>query len=411
MRRQIAAAFAAAVLAAMTVFDGCSPGSRNPAEGPHWVGTWAASPQEAGTRTFANQTLRQVVRISMGGDTLRVRLSNEYGTTPLAIGAAHVALSAGDGAVVPGTDRDLTFGGASSITIAPGAPALSDPVILHAPPLADLAISVFLPDSTKSATGHSLAVATSYASIPGDHTADETFPADTAFTTWYFLTGVMVTAPEDAAAVVTLGNSITDGYASSLDANDRWPNVLAERLQATPATAHVAVLNEGISGNRLLHDVAGPGALARFDRDVLAQPGVRWVVVLEGINDIGFSTFEGYETQDVSADEIITAHRQLIARAHQAGLRIYGATLTPFEGAGYATPEGEAKRQAVNQWIRNSGEYDGVIDFDEVVRDPADPTHFLSAYGSGDRLHPGDAGYKAMADAVDLRLFGRGPGS
>lgn len=375
---------------------------------PHWVGTWATSPQQGGARWFVDQTVRQVVRLSIGGDTLRVRFSNEYGDKPLVIGAARVALSAGDGTIRPGTSRVLTFGGAYSVTVPPNAPVVSDPVVLHAPPLADLAVSLFLPDSTASTGVHEVAVATTYISTAGDHTGDETFPTDTTTVHWYFLTGVSVTAPSDAGAVVTLGNSITDGTHSTVDANARWPNILAERLLSRRRTAHVAVLDEGISGNRLLHDIAGPNALARFDRDVLAQPGVRWVVVLLGINDIGFNALERFVTQGVSAQQIIQAQRQLIARAHEAGLKIYGATLTPFEGAVYATPEGEAKREAVNRWIRTSGAYDGIIDFDAAVRDPAHPQHMRAAYDSGDHLHPNDAGYKAMGEAVDLALFGGG---
>jgi GDSL-like Lipase/Acylhydrolase family len=270
------------------------------------------------------------VHISMGGDTLRVRFSNEFGATPLVIGAARVALAAGAGGVVAGSGRALTFGGAPSVTVPPDAPALSDPVVLHVPALSDLAVSIWLPDSTVATTGHSLAVATTYVSTRGDHTADATVPRDTTFTSWYFLAGVSVTAPVDAGAVVTLGNSITDGAYATVDADARWPDVLAARLQAHAGTAHLSVLNEGISGNRLLHDGAGPNALSRFDRDVLTRPGVRWVVVLEGINDIGWSLIKGHEQEGVSADDIIGAQRQLITRAHEAGLMIYGATLTPF---------------------------------------------------------------------------------
>jgi len=376
----------------------------------HWVGTWATSPQDpddswARPAVFIHRTLRQIVRVSMGGDTVRVRLSNEYGSTPLVIGGARIALSAGGDSIVPGTSRPVTFGGRPAIVVSAGAPALSDPVALRVPPLADLAISLYLPDSTSATTYHPLALRTAYVSTPGDHAGDAAMPVDTTVAHWFFLTGVSVRAPADAAAIVALGNSITDGAASTLDAVARWPNFLARRLEAARTTSQLAVLNEGISGNRLLHDSAGTGALARFDRDVLRQPGVRYVVVLEGINDIGFSATAGFENEDVSADRIIAAHRQLIARAHELGLIIYGATLTSFEGADYYTPAGEAKRRAVNRWIRTSGEYDGVIDFDRVVRDPDHPTRFLPAYDSGDHLHPGDAGYRAMGEAIDLDLF------
>lgn len=392
----------------------------DPQTGRHWVGTWAASPQTPADTwdhpaAFGDQTLRQIVHVSMGGDTLRVRFSNAFGRQPLVIGAASIALSAGGAAIVPGTSRPLTFGGHASITVPAGAPALSDPVALHVPPLANLAISLYLPDSTRATTYHGMAMQTAYISPPGDHTAADTMPTAGTAKHWFLLTGVSVRAPRDAGAIVALGNSITDGNASTVDANARWPDDLARRLEHAHDMGRLAVLNEGISGNRLLHDSAGTNALARFDRDVLRQPGARYVIVLLGINDIGFSAMKGFRNEDVSADEIIAAQRQLIARAHELGLSIYGGTLTPFEGADYFTPAGEAKRQAVNRWIRNSGEYDGVIDFDRAVRDPEHPARFAPAYDSGDHLHPGDAGYEAMATAVDLGLFAgnraAGPGA
>ncbi len=402
-------AIAGAVLAGSSVAQQVpqSSGSR------HWVGTWAASPQGAiassgpEVKRFVDQTVRQIVRVSMGGDTLRVRFSNELGRAPLVIGAARIALSDGGASITTGSSRPLTFGGAASITVPAGAPVLSDPVVLHVPPLADLAISLYLPDSTVASTYHELSVQTSYISPAGDHTGAVDMPTARKAVNWYFLTGVSVRAPADAAAIVTLGNSITDGYASTVDGNARWPNVLAQHLGDVNELDRLSVLDEGISGNRILHDHEGRNALARFDQDVLRQPGVRYVIVLEGINDIGFSKIGAFRDQDVSAEEIIAGHQQLIARAHELGLTIYGATLTPFVGAGYASAEGEAKRQAVNEWIRTSGEYDGVIDFDEVTRDPAHPGRFLPKYDSGDHLHPNDAGYRAMGEAVDLALFKR----
>ncbi len=377
-----------------------------------WVGTWAASPQSAATSgppsvaVVRDQTIREVVRVSMGGDTLRIRLSNEFGSAPLVIGAARIALSAGGGAIQPGTTRVLTFGGDSSVRIPPRAPALSDPVVLRVPPLTDLVISLYVPDSTPTATYHELARATSWVSQRGNHTADLTIAPETTATNWYFLSGLSVRAPAGAAAIVTLGNSITDGYGATVDSNTRWPNVLAQRLAGARVLDRLAVLNEGISGNRVLHDVAGPSALARLDRDVLRQPGVRFVIVLEGINDIGWSAIPGFRDQDVSAAEIIAGHAQIIARAHELGLTIYGATLTPFEGARYYTEAGETKRAAVNAWIRSSGAYDGVIDFDSVTRDPDHPGRFLPAFDCGDHLHPNDAGYRAMGEAIKLELFG-----
>ncbi len=384
------------------------------AQDRHWVGTWGASAEGGPSsdtpslKAFDDQTIRQVVRISMGGDTVRVRLSNEFGQTSLRIGSARVALSAGGANIVQGSGRTLTFAGDSSVTIPAGAPMLSDPVVMHLTPLTDVAISLFLPDSAPASSYHELAMATSYVSARGNHTADAALPVDTTSQSWYFVSGVSVRAPSNAMAIVTLGNSITDGYGSTVDANARWPNALARKLGASQLLGRLAVVDQGISGNRILHDMSGPDALSRFDRDVLAQPGVKYVIVMEGINDIGFSSFRDYKDQDVSAAEIIAGLQQLIARAHDHGLRIYGATLTPFEGCNYFSAAGEAKREAINRWIRTSGAYDGVIDFDALVRDPAHPTRFLPKYDSGDHLHPGDAGYRAMGEAVDLKLFESG---
>ncbi len=375
-----------------------------------WVGTWSASPQApaAPLAPFDNVTLRQVVRTSIGGSTLRVRLSNEFGTTPLVIGAASIGRHAAGAAVVAGTNTALTFSGQTSITIPAGAPALSDPVELRFAPLADLAVSIFLPKPSPVTTYHSLGLATTYVSASGDYHDAVVMPAASTAQSWFFLSGVSVDATKQGEAIVAIGDSITDGFASTPDANARWPNVLAQRLQARRQFDHVAVLNQGISGNRTQFDGTGPNALARFDRDVLNAPGAKYVILLEGINNIGIPSLFGNPAEQLTADEIISGHRQLIARAHEKGLLIYGATLTPFEGTifpGYYTPEGEAKRQAINAWIRSSGEFDAVIDFDKTIRDPSHPTRMLPAYDSGDHLHPNDAGYLAMGNAIDLRLF------
>jgi lysophospholipase L1-like esterase len=375
----------------------------------NWIGTWATSP-EAGTTGFSNQTLRQVVHVSVGGDDIRIRISNAYGTTGLTIGAAHVARRSTDAQIVPDSDRVLTFSGQPSITIPPGALIVSDPVDLSVPALTDLAISIYFPGSTGPATFHAEGKQTSYISSTGDFTASVAFPVSSTTLSSFFLADVEVKGSDDARAIVTLGDSITDGTASTPDTNHRWPNFLAERLQARHHDQAIGVLDQGISGNRILHDIAGANALARLDRDVLSQTGVRYVTVLLDINDIGFSGIPAFMDQAVSADDIIAGHKQIIERAHARGLRIYGCTLTPFEGtfAGYYTPAGEVKREAVNQWIRTSGAYDAVIDFDKAVQDPGHPTRILPAYDSGDHLHPNDAGYMAMANAIDLSLFNQG---
>jgi lysophospholipase L1-like esterase len=392
-----------------------APASARDRDQDRWVGTWTASPQTieppfiaATPATFDNQTIRYVVRTSIGGTKARIRLSNEFGTTPLSIGAATIALHATGANVVAGTVRKLTFSGLPSITIPAGAPALSDPVDIDVPALGDLAVSIFLPKATAAKTLHALGVSTTYISTAGDHSADVVMPTATTANSLFFLSGVSVVASKRNAAIVAIGDSITDGFASTPDANNRWPNVLAERLQARRDLAHLAVLNHGISGNRTLFDLIGPNALARFDRDVLNAPGAKFVILLEGINNIGIPGAFGRASEAVTAEEIITGHKQLIARAHERGLKIYGGTLTPFEGTtfpGYFTPAGEAKRQAVNAWIRTSGAFDGVIDFDLAIRDPSHPARMLPVYDSGDHLHPNDAGYQAMANAIDLRLF------
>ena len=352
---------------------------------------------------FKNQTLREIVHTSLGGDRVRVVLSNAFGTLPLEVGAAHVALREKGAAIQPKSDRPLTFGGSTSTMIAAGAVAISDPVSLTVPTAADLAIDIYLPGDTAASssplTMHQTAVQTNYISASGNHAGDADLAGATTTPSWYFLARVEVDAPAATGAVVTFGDSITDGTRSTVDTNNRWPDVFARRLAA--AKMPLSVLNEGIAGNRVLCDGAGVSALARFDRDVLVQPGVKYVVVLESINDIG----RGGVSPVPSANDLIAAHHQLIERAHARGLKIYGATMTPFEGAAYFTQEGEAKRQAVNAFIRTGKAYDGVIDFDAAVRDPQAPTKIQMRFNPGDNLHMNDAGYAAMADAIDLGLF------
>ena len=381
----------------------------------NWVATWTASPQppeppfiNPNPASFSNQTIRQIVHVSLGGSTVRLRLSNEFGRTPLRVGELRVAHQLAGASTVPGSDRPVTVGGQTTFTIPAGAPLLSDPVDIRVPALSNLVVSMYLPDTVTTSTFHSLGVQTTYVTTAGNYTAAMSPPVAATPTSGFFLSGLSVKAGKRSAAIVTLGDSITDGFASTVDANRRWPNVLAARLQARPQYDHLAVANQGISGNRTLHDLIGPNALARFDRDVGATAGARWVILLEGINNIGIPGAFGLPAEQVSASDIINGHRQLIARAKERGLKIYGATLTPFEGTvfpGYFTAAGEAKRQAVNAWIRGSGEFDAVIDFDRVIRDPASPGRMLPAYDSGDHLHPNDAGYQAMANAIDLSLF------
>ena len=393
-----------------------------PAEPSHWVVTWGASPSppladEARMRSqkllFDNQTLREIIHTSIGGEMVRVRLSNAYGKESLQVGAAHVALRGRGSSIVPGSDRVLTFGGRPTVTIPPDAPVLSDPVRLAVPPAADLAISVFVPKPAVGAGIHYAALQTSYIG-QGDLTGAAEIPMPATLTSWAFLTGVEVLAPAPASALVAFGDSITDGARSTVDANRRWPDVLAERLRARRRGKPVATLNAGIGGNRILHDPAGSAtfgmnALARFDRDVLAQPGVKYVVILEGANDLGHPGSAGRPVSEtVSAEDLIAGMKQMIERAHEHGLKVFGATLTPFEGTtnvGYFTPEKEVKRKAINDWIRNGKAFDGVFDFDKATRDPAHPDRMLPANDSGDHLHPSDAGYRAMGESIDLSLF------
>lgn len=379
------------------------------ADSTQWVDAWGAVPDSAGPALKA-QTVRQVVRVSIGGSALRIRLSNLDGTAPITIGPVHIALHATGSAIQPGSDHALTFNGNASVTIAKGASVLSDAVTMHVAPLQELAVSLYLPSATGPSTAHSDGMATTYITDSGDETSGATLADAEELHSRLFLTDVEVEAVAPAQTIVAFGDSITDGHQSTHDANHRWPDLLAARLQAAPGTASITVVNSGISGNRILHDNLGPSALSRFDRDALEKTGVRWIVLLEGINDIGASSQPPTPQDDVSASQIIDGLRTLIARAHAKGIKIYGATLTPFAVAEwpYYTPEGEVKRQAVNAWIRSSGAFDAVIDFDKITRDPAHPTRFLPAYDSGDHLHPSDAGYKAMADALELGLFAVG---
>jgi lysophospholipase L1-like esterase len=408
LRRTSAIAFwaSALVLAQIALVQIASAQS-----GPHWVATWAASqqvPRVAPTpaNTFNNQTVRMIVHTSIGGNRIRIQLSNAYGTTPLVIGVAHIALRSEDSAIFPNSGRALLFNGKPSVAIPPGAAMLSDTADLDVPKLSDLAVSVYLPRETIPATVHATALHTTYISKEGDFTAQPAIADATTTQSWYWLSSVDVLASPNAAAIVTFGDSITDGTTSTPNADRSWPSFLSQRLLANTATANFAVVNEGIAGNRVLADGAGVNALARFDRDVLAIAGVKWVTIMEGINDIGQGTRQGTPAGAISSDAVIAGLRQLIERAHTHGIKVIGCTLTPYEGAAYYSETGEVMREAVNNFIRTSGAYDAIVDFDKVERDPANPKQLLPAFNLTDHLHPNDAGYKAMADAIDLSLFG-----
>ena len=434
-RRQALVVTLVAVLAA--AFIPACAGTQD--DGNIWVGTWATSPvvlpasPDGAPQGFGpapariqNQTARQIVHTSIGGSAVRVAVTNLFGSQPLEIGAAHVALRVDGASIDPETARPLQFGGQPTVTVAAGSMAVSDAVELGVPALADLAIDLYLPgDSSADSTGatfHAGGLTTNYLSTTGDHTGAAELPVEDTFQSWFYLLRVEVMAPEGSPVIVTLGDSITDGTNSTPDTNSRWPDFLARRLVDRPGTAPPAVLNVGIAGNRVLSDNAGlgffnpdappgpppnpnamfgPSAQSRFDREVLQQPGVTHVIVLESINDIGMA----FEADSPTVEELIAGHTSLIESAHAQGLKIYGGTLTPFGGAFYFRDVGETKRQAFNEWMRTSGAYDAVIDFDAAVRDPDQPTQFQEAYHSGDWLHPSDEGYRVMAEAIDLTLF------
>jgi lysophospholipase L1-like esterase len=383
-----------------------------------WLATWAtgpAGPSPDSTPQFDNQTVRYIIHTSVGGDRVRVKISNTFGSDPLVIGNARVARRVAGARIAPSTDRRLTFGGVDHVVIAAGALVLSDPVELDVPALSDLAISIYLPQPTAATTMHVLALQTSYiAAGTGDATRATDLPGAATTTSWHFVTSVDVRT-QGGATVIALGDSITDGANSTTDANLRWPDVLAGRLQGRRESSRLGVIDQGIIGNRILHptepqfgNLFGPAGLARFDRDVLAHPGVAYVIVLLGINDIGHPGSSAPASEEVSAEEIEAGLLQFVERAHEKGIRIFGATLTPFENTtlvGFFSPEKEVKRQAVNRWIRTSGKFDGVIDFDAAIRDPSHPARILPIYDGGDHLHPSDAGQQAMGRAIPLRLF------
>jgi lysophospholipase L1-like esterase len=394
-------------LLALLSFCLCSFNTASAAPPDHWVGTWAtapvALPNPESKFGAEDITFREIIHISLGGSRARIIFTNEFGLDPLTINEAHIALSEGGGAT--GLTSALTFGGRNSVTIPPGALVVSDPADLKLPPFADVAVSFFVPaQPMRQVTQHGFADQTSY-TAPGNVASAKALDSPKEIYSWPFLKGLDVMANGNSASIVTFGDSITDGALSTRNANARWPDVLAHRLQANKKTTELGVLNEGIGGNRVLHDTTGPSALARFDRDVLGQAGVKYLVIMESINDIGHATDPNKPYDIITAQDLIFGLSQLAERAHIHGIKVYGATLTPYVGAKYQSADGETMREAVNQWIRTTAQLDGVIDFDKVTRDPANPTVFLPADDSGDHLHPGDAGYKAMGESIDLKLF------
>ena len=386
---------------------------------PVWVASWGASqqipePQNAlPPDDLTDATVRQVFHLSVGGAALRVHLSNAFGTEALHISSVHIArpVSPASSAIDPASDRPLTFAGNAEAVIPPGAELISDPVDYNVAPLSDLAVTFHLQSPPARETGHPGSRATSYY-VHGDQVSAATLIEPKHVDHWYQVSEIDVQAAPGSAAVVALGDSITDGHGATTNGNDRWTDVLAGRLQSSSATRNIGVSNQGIGGNHLLTDGLGPNALARFDRDVLAPAGVRWVIVFEGVNDLGGLARDGEVSAAQHAalvERVLAAYQQIIARAHAHGLRVIGATITPYVGSSYYHPGplSEADRQAVNRWIRTAGNFDAVIDFDSVVRDPQHPDQLLPAYDCGDHLHPSPAGYKAMGDAIPLSLFDR----
>jgi lysophospholipase L1-like esterase len=396
-----------ALIGSACAFATCAMAAGDPGH-QAWVDAWTAAPDTAGPALTA-QTVRQVVRASVGGSQVRVRLSNLFGNAPITLGPVHVALSVGGADTLPGSDHILLFNGKPTVVIAKGESVQSDPVKMNVKALQSLAVSIYAPADAQyhASTIHSAGLATAYITESGDDTAAVHLPLEETSGNRFFLTDVEVAGPSTKYTLVAFGDSITDGVNSNSDANERWPDDFAVRLQADAKLSSIGVANAGISGNRILHDGSGPSALTRFDRDALDRPGVRWVVLLEGINDIGGSGYAWDAKDKTSAQQLIDGMKTLIARAHAKHVKIYGATLTPYGGAGwpYHSAAGEKTREEVNAWIRSSGAFDGVVDFDKAIRDPAAPQKMLAAYDSGDHLHPNSAGYRAMASAVDQRLF------
>lgn len=405
--RRALLSFIACVLVPSLALASSKPKSHESNPEAHWVGTWSTAPvsqSNSKSRFSEDTTLREIVHVSLGGSSVRIVLSNAFGADTLKIGGANIALIS-NASTISGASAPALFHGQPAVDIPAGAEVVSDPIALALPALSDLAVTIFVPGQTISTiTQHGFADQTNY-ELAGNQLASTDFANADTLRSWPFLKAVEVTAPADAGAIVCFGDSITDGALSTPDKNARWPDVLARRLQANKTTTHLGILNEGIGGNRLLHDVTGPNALERFDRDVLDQSGVKYLIILEGINDIGHAYDPEKPYDVITADQLEMALTQLIERAHAHGIKVIGATLTPYVGAKYESDQGEKVREAENDFILHSGKFDGVIDFAKATADATDPTRFAAAANSPDNLHPRDAGYLLMGNSIDLNLF------
>lgn len=377
-------------------------------ENTKWVGTWSTAQQLVEPRNMppepglSSNTIRQVVHVSIPGEQLRVSISNAFGPKPISIHKTHIAHSTGMDSIDVTTDTPLTFGGSPSVTIQPGESVLSDPFDFELPALANVAITMYVDSVHSELTGHPGSRTTSYI-LEGDQVSKPDFGGSVNTDHWYLIDRIDVKAPEHFAAVATLGNSITDGRGSGTNKQNRWPDELSRRLQANPETQHVAVLNQGIGGNCVLRPCLGPAAVDRFERDILEQPGIKWLIILEGVNDIG-----GIRTQeqaDTTAKHMIAAYQDMIEQAHERDILVYGATTLPFGGTFYDHPASESARTQINEWIRNSGAFDAVIDLDKAMEDPDNPKHLIPEGDDGDGLHPSERGHQMMGEAIELSLF------